>query len=223
MLCLETMGMEEVLPAVVVGFEVADDVATDDAALPAPDPAVLSIAQQAGGRSMSYPTVVGAILPLAANVELGERGAADLIRGLRAMAEDPDEVVLEREFPALHAAVLTWGDPYQPEELRRLHARVARGFRLPPFESGIEAFIRCAPADPLTHVRDWRVFSCARRDPADGLASVDDYVLRAERHRLIVDDQRRFDEHLVQVLIATGERLGVTGAPRLFLLWSNSD
>jgi hypothetical protein len=194
MLRLEPMGTYA-LPAVAVGFEVADDVAARAAALGDADPALLLIDQQAGGLCMSYPTVVGAMLPLAANVEHGEAGAADLIRGLRAMAEDPDQALLEREFPALHSVVFTHGDPYQPEELRRLHARVARGFRLPPFESGIEAFIRCAPADPLGYLRDWRVF----------------------------DGGRRFDDRLLQALIALGERIGAAGAPRMFLLWSNSD
>ena len=115
MLQLECMGMDEVLPAVVVGFEVEGDVLDRAIAIDDPADGILVFAQQAGGLSMSYPCVVGAALPLAVNADRGGDAAAHVIRGLRAMAEDPDVELLAREFPALRSAVLTWGKPVLDE------------------------------------------------------------------------------------------------------------
>jgi hypothetical protein len=222
MLRLEPMAMDGVLPAVVVGFEVAGDDLQRAAALPDPPDGVMLLDQQAGGLAMSYPSVLGVVLPLAANVGRAGPRAADVIRGLLAMQEDPDLAALEREFPALRAMVLSQGDPYTRGDLDRLHAFVGRAFRLPVFESGLEAFVRCAPADPLAYLRGWQSFSCTPR-PDSGLSVLDAYGLRAYRAELVVDDTRLFDETLLDAVCTTGARVATHGAPRLFLLWTNSD
>jgi len=218
--------MDDVLPAVVVGFEVEDDVLERAVAIADPPDGVLLFAQQAGGLSMSYPSVVGAALPLAANADRGTEAAAaaSVVRGLRLMAEDPDVALLEREFPALRSAVLTWGDPYDRAILDRLHAFVRRAFFvLPAFESGIEAFLRCASAEPLVAVHDWRVFSCGLRESGRGFTVLDDSTLRSNRADLNIETSLRYDDAFHGALCATGERIGASGGPRLFLLWTNSD
>ena len=224
MLQLECMGMDEVLPAVVVGFEVDGDVLDRAIAIDDPPDGVLVFDQQAGGLSMSYPCVVGAALPLAVNADRGGDAAAHVIRGLRAMAEDPDVELLAREFPALRSAVLTWGKPYDRAVLDRLHAFVRRAFlTLPAFQSGIEAFVRCAPAEPLAAVRGWRAFSCALRESGRGITVLDEASLRTGRADLVVDDRLSYDDRLHAALCATGARIGAAGEPRLHLLWTNSD
>jgi hypothetical protein len=129
-----------VLPAFVVGYEVAA------ANVEAP-PWIIELQQQAGGYCMSYPTVVGAVLRLEANLDRMPDGAR-LLRGLQAMAEDPDWATLRAEFPVLAALaalftadgyrLLAWADLGErtlfapravdtPDDLQRLRVRVDAG------------------------------------------------------------------------------------------------
>ncbi|WP_257459537.1 hypothetical protein [Archangium lipolyticum] len=68
---------------------------------------LLRLDQQAGGYCMSYPSVLGAVLRLDANLERGRNDPARAVRGFQAMAEAPDMKLLERDCVASPPARLT--------------------------------------------------------------------------------------------------------------------
>ncbi len=228
MICLEPLGTDVFLPAIVLGHEVPDAVTAEqlDAALPAEGP-IVCVHQQAGGYCMSYPTVVGALLRLAANRGRDGQPLDLLVRGLKAMAEDPDMQVL-RQHPALLALVYTHGRPYDPRELASLTRHLGRFLDVPAIASGIEAFVRFAPCDLLAVFRGWKVLSC--RLPAPDPARAPLYRNLPGQHfddsnarDLIRDDKRTLGGDLLRELADVGQRLGLRDPPTAFLLWENSD
>ena len=225
MVVIEPLGTQVLLPAFVVGFELPEGDARDRVRRWAESPDwIVTLDQQAGGRCMRYPTVVGAVLRFTDNVVRFSRNAEFLIRGFQAMAEDPQLDVLERDYPTLHAMVNTWGDDYNPQQLQRLGAFLARGLAVPEVESGFEAFIRFAPCDPLDYLADWRLL---RVEVLAGLRDIyrDQVCPTVEESNL---DKLRLrgdlvlDVQCVGELQALGSRVG-QAHPRLFLLWENSD
>jgi hypothetical protein len=221
MLTLEPLGMPEVLPAFVVGFEPSPAGRGLPKELDAP-PWMLQLDQQAGGLCMTYPRVFGAVLRLEANLDKGRNRPQDLVRGLHAMAEDPDMEVLA-EYPVLRSLVKTQGDPYDRPELRRLSAFVSQYFDVGPFESGIEAFVRCADLDPRVFF-GWRAFSCAFKPGFQPTSTViDDGMLHAEASNLVLSDDEIFGDSMLQQLEDAARSLALFLTPRVFLLWENSD
>jgi hypothetical protein len=87
--------------------------------------AIVVVEQQAGGVAMSYPVVMGAVLRLEPNRHRGLRDLEPLLRGMRAMAEEPDLKLLEREYKVLRSLVLTSGSAYTESELRTLQDYLA--------------------------------------------------------------------------------------------------
>src|SRR5687767_3700360 len=118
MLRIEPLGTDVFLPAFVVGYELpvgpartfANNVV--DRLAPEPGP-LLVLDQQAGGYCMRYPSIAGVVLRLEANDGKARAPLKDFIRGLKAMAEDPDLELLESEFPVLRQLVYTRGNPYE--------------------------------------------------------------------------------------------------------------
>jgi hypothetical protein len=154
----------------------------------------------------------------------------ELVRGLKAMAEDPDLDLLEAEFPALRELVYTIGMPYKELELRRLQSFVRRFIDTPLVESGIEAFVRYEPCDILYYFGGWNVLSWKLVEPDRRVGSIcgDDVPARycVEQGNvcdLLCDDNNILDESLLETISRLGRRLGLAGPPRLFLLWENSD
>jgi len=126
---IEPLGCGTILPAFVIGHavEVDDDLDRIDAS-----PGIVVIGQQAGGSCMQYPVLIGALVRLEPNRHRGLHDLDALVRGFRAMAEDPDLALLEREYPVLRSLVQTKGAQYSPAELLSLQRYLADDVTLPP-------------------------------------------------------------------------------------------
>jgi hypothetical protein len=109
---------------------------------------------------MSCPSVLAAVLRLEANADKGRKDLAHLLRGFRCMAEDPDPDTLRRDYPVLARLVLTHGTEYTRRELRDLENVLSAHVLVPPLRSGIEAFVRQEPCDPLDYFRGWKMLRC---------------------------------------------------------------
>lgn len=203
-----------VLPAFVVGYEVAG--ANVDAA-----PWIIELQQQAGGYGMSHPTVVGAVLRLEANLD-HLVGGEHLLRGLRAMAEDPDWATLRTEFPVLAAMCGTIGRPYDRAERLRWEGLLRDHVAVPDVVSGLEAFLRFADADADALFAGWRTLSC-RLSGELAEADVLDAMLWSYGDALQIDEERSFGRAELDAIAALGRSIGEAGPPRIFLLWENSD
>jgi hypothetical protein len=178
---------------------------------------------------MRYPTVIGALLRLEANREHAKQKPEPLLKGLRAMAEEPDLPLLERDFPVLRALTLTHGADYSEGELTALHELIAPYFDLPAFARGCEAFVELAPCKPLARFAHWRVMSCALADAGQRKGSAyrpgaaDYFIDEANIGDVRITDERELDAALMSDLEHIGETLGRTQPPSVFLLWENSD
>ena len=227
MIHIEPLGTGVILPAFVVGYE-----------LPRGDPDrlrgvpswVVAVDQQAGGLAMSYPSVVGAVLRLEANADKARKDLTRLVRGFRCMAEDPDLGTLRRDYPVLAGLVLTHGAEYAGRQLRDLENLLSAHLRVPPLRSGIEAFVRHEPCEPLDYFRSWRVLRCAVRCDGPRRGSVyafpepsGYYVDDSNLADLDLADDVAYDQERQEELAAFGARLGRAGLPDLFFLWENSD
>jgi hypothetical protein len=227
MIHIEPLGTGVILPAFVVGYELP----RAEAALPeGMPPWVMAVDQQAGGLAMSYPSVVGAVLRLEANAHKAVKDIARLVRGFRLMVEDPDLGTLRREYPVLAGLVLTHGAEYTRRQLLDLGNVLSAHVRVPPLRSGIEAFVRHEPCDPLDYFRGWRVLRCGvRRDgprrgsiyafPEPSGYHVDDSNLAD----LDLADDVAYDEACQRGLMALGAAWARPGPPDVFLLWETSD
>lgn len=223
---IEPLGCGILLPALAVGYQLTDDDEID--ALSAPGE-VLAIEQQAGGMNMRYPTVIGALLRLEANRQHAKQKPDALLRGLRAMAEEPDLALLEKDFPVLRRLTLTHGADYTAAELSALHELMAPYFDLPDFARGCEAFVELAPCKALTRFAQWHVMSCALADEGQRKGSAyrpgasDYFIDEANIGDVRITDERELDATLMSDLAQVGEALGRSGPPSVFLLWENSD
>ncbi len=220
MIILETV---ETLPAVVIGFELDDDKKLLN--LTGLPPWLFIIEQQAGGLCMTHPTVLGLVLRLGANVDKGKPGLAEVLRAMEAMAEDPDMDLLYSDFLFLVDLVKTWGNDYDTAELKCLHEFISTGLNLPEFESGLEAFLRCVPGDPLAFFSGWRVFTCALKPEAQAKypPAVRIWDSFSTDPEIDHDDDLVFDESILKALIGYGEELIGQSKPQIFVLWQNSD
>ncbi|PCC71360.1 hypothetical protein SAMN02745121_00900 [Nannocystis exedens] len=228
MISLEPLGTGVFLPAILIGYEAPGAVSLEhlNAALP-PDGAIVRVFQQAGGDCMSYPTAFGALLRLEAN-RGRDGGPLDvLVRGLKAMSEDPDMETL-RQYPVLRALVGTSGRSYESSELDSLARYLERFFDVPAFVSGLEAFVCFAPCDALEFFGGWNVLTC--RLPTHDDARLTIYADTPGHHfdesnasELIRDDIRVFDAERLRAIADLGQRLGLPGRPSAFLSWENCE
>lgn len=217
MICIEPLGTGVFLPAILIGYELPGDASDEQLDRLTPqDDRILGVSQQAGGVSMSYPHAVGTLLRLEANLDRGIRPLGELVRGLKAMAEDPDMELL-RQFPTLRQLVLTQGEPYGRAELDRLAAYLGRFLELPPIAGGLEAFVRFAPCAALAHFGGWRALRCRPASPAIR------HFESGNIPELRRDDASVLDGSLMCSLTGLGPQLGLRSQPAAFLLWENSD
>jgi hypothetical protein len=227
MIHIEPLGTGVILPAFVVGYELPHG----EPALPDGGPSwVVVVDQQAGGLAMSYPSVVGAVLRLEANTDMARKDIARLIHGFRLMAQDPNLATLRREYPVLAGLVLTHGTEYTRQELRDLGNVLSAPFRVPPLRSGIEAFVRHDPCNPLDYFRGWRVLRCGLRRDRPLRGSI--YLFPGSSHYHVDDsnladldlaDDVAYDEACQRELMVLGAAQARPGLPDVFLLWENSD
>lgn len=222
---IEPLGTDVILPGIVLGYELGESAILES--ICPPDAARhIHISQQAGGLAMSYPSVIGLVLRLASNLAELQEGQK-VIRGLKAMAEDPKLSLLKREYPEFARLVLTHGQPYSKEQLDSLSDALRLHMRLPPIESGIEAFVRFEACDLRSYFDGWNVLAASA--PA-GLASIYDPAIADRIHiddsnvrQLSLQDDTCFDSASFASLVALGGVLGSKNCPRAFLLWENSD
>jgi len=214
------------LPALIVGHELPEGAVSERVRGWANSPEwVITIHHQAGGMAHSiYPTVAGLVMRLDDNVERISGDGRFLIRGFRAMAEDPDRGLLRRDYPVLLKLVETRGDDYSADELQSLHRLLGPYLTLPPIESGREAFVRLTPCDPLLHFAGWKVLS-ARALPGCRSHYVREACPTAEEGNLggfAFSTEAVFDAAKAAGLERLGELVGAD-RPRVFLLWENCD
>ena len=230
MIRIEPLGTGIFLPAFVVGYELlaGEEDSRLDSISPDGTP-LLVLDQQAGGYCMSYPSVAGAVLRVEANDGNGTRAFADLVRGFKAMAEDPDLALLEAEFPSLRRLVYTTGGPYGRTDLQRAQGFLRRFVNVPGVEGGIEAFLRFGRCDVLDYFGGWNVLSCRLTEPhrrRGSLPTEAPACYRVEQGNvsdLSCDDGDVLDEKLLGRVRELGRALGRDDDPRVFFLWENSD
>ncbi len=217
MICIEPLGTEVFLPAILIGYELPDAVSDEQLDRLTPqDDRIVEVFQQAGGMCMSYPRAVGTLLRLEANLDRGIRPLGPLVRGLKAMAEDPDMKLLS-QFPVLRELVATRGQPYTRAELDRLSAYLGVFLELPPIASGIEAFVRFAACAPTAHFGGWKALRCRPCTPTLR------HFESGNTSELRRDDNSVLGGSLMHSIIGLGPQLGLHARPAVFLLWENSD
>jgi hypothetical protein len=86
MIHIEPLGSDVILPAFMIGYELPMPESNPDHLFDLPR-WIVTVDQQAGGMSMSYPSVVGAVLRVGANQDKGKKDLGHLIKGLKVMAE----------------------------------------------------------------------------------------------------------------------------------------
>jgi hypothetical protein len=219
------LGTGVLLPAIVVGYEVTQsaveivDAVPDEMEVPS---WIWFVSQQAGGYCMEYPSVLGAMLRIESSQDFGKE-VAFMVRGLQAMAEDPDEDLLQRDYPALASLVLTWGEAYPRASIEKLANFLARYIRLPPIASGIEAFIRFQPCDPLDYLECWKMlqYELPGQDVANttGVTIIDDSNVR----ELVLREDELLSAAHLDALQRLAAAAGLEGPPSMYLLWENSD
>lgn len=212
------------MPAFVVGYEIPDGTLDYLHGLAGLPDWLMAFAQQAGGYGMSYPTVVGACLRWQDNFHCFDGSADWLIRGFQAMAEDPDETLLQSEYPTLARLVYTRGDAYTLAEVQSLEQFLRHHMSLPPIEGGIEAFIRFVPSDLLSAFGRWQVLAAVPGPDFDSIYSGLPGLYADDTNVGCLDfsTDGQFDRAKLDVLASFGVCIGQQ-YPRAFLLWENSD
>lgn len=230
LISVEPLGTDVFLPAIVLGWEL-DHSASErlDQHGHAP-PWFLHVMQQAGGQCMSYPECAGMLLRLEDNRDHFLHDPDTLIRGFKLMAEDPKLGILKRDYPILRGLVDTFGRPYEDGPLRQLDAFLSGFLRLPPIDSGIEAFLRFVDAEPLTYFRGWRGLQCNLRPKDQRVGSVYRinegrvyYIEESNREDILRSDDIEVSETMLAALKDFGKSVDLNAPIHIFLLWENSD
>jgi hypothetical protein len=226
------LGTGIFLPAFVIGYEIIDydDFERRLTGKPTLPDWFICLWQQAGGYIMHYPTVVGAVLRLAANLTKGSPDLPSLIHGFQLMAEDPDIFTLRREFPVLRQLTLTWGEDYSSEQLSLFSTYLSQFVKVPAIENGLEAFIRFTACNPLDYFRDWNVMSCTLQPTSQLKGKIffrnqepAYYVDESNLEDLSIKDVSLYTDELDAAITQWGVQLGLITPPRIYLLWENSD
>lgn len=222
MLRIEPLGTDVVLPALFLGF---NESVGDHSARPLDGlEHAVAIDQQAGGLAMSYPSAVGYLLRLSDNMDIAFQDPTDVIRGFRAMAEDPKLGVLSRDYPALRPLAATRGDLIPKEDLAALDRCLSQYFALPRLESGLEAFLQFAECNLAEYFVGWQAAKpTLAREPRRLYGPTQDtYIDGSNVSCIDWSETVLIDAGLLHdlSLLGTKEQLG---PPQAFLLWENSD
>jgi hypothetical protein len=223
---IEPLGCGVFLPAFVIGYAVEDD---DELEALDVAPLIVVLDQQAGGSRMQYPSMIGVVVRMEQNRDRGLRDLGVLVQGFRAMAEEPDLALLEREYPVLRALVQTKGAPYTPDELHSLDRYLADYLKLPPAARGIEACVQFADCDPRALFAQWHVMSCTlavetrRRGSIYRSAGGAYHIDESNLQDIALDDNVPLEGGAWHELTRLRQLLRRPRPPQLFLLWENSD
>jgi hypothetical protein len=216
---ITVLGTGDLMPVLVYGFE-ATKLSVDSGAqfcLPldgdAPDWLIAAFVQ-AGGYSMSYYSVVGAVFRLADNAARANKDPSKLLRSFHLMAEDPDLPALKREFPRLVNLCATRGKPYDSAQLATIGQWIQSYFPVPSPQGGLEAFMR------LGHPSDEQMFGWNHLHVKNSPRVLEDLAVR---EAVVV--RGKFGPNERRLLKQIGERLfsGPAALPQLYLVWENSD
>lgn len=208
---METLGCPDLVPALVLGFESASPHSSEQWERFGDLPRwFFEVLVQAGGYSMSYRCILGAVLRLEGNAEQARTDPAPLIRALELMAEDPDFEALRAEYPGLLPLCGTYGERYDDDALSRLQNRLQRTYDLPPLVGGLEACVELAG-----DVRATLGWKCVVAD--QGVTDMDAQGAGWAESAIV-------DERMLHEL----ERIASACAPRspnlgLWLVWESSD
>lgn len=230
MIYIEPAGAPSILPAIVVGYELKGQTTSPINMIPDLPDWLVTLNQQAGGRAMQYPVVVGVVLHLASNIDKGTAQMTSLIAGFGAMAEDPDIALLRDRYPVLHNLCLTFGEFYNSAQLVALHDLLTQSLTVPRLESGLEAFVRFVDCDPLAFFSGFRALSfelAAQYYINHPGCLPSSYARHADVGELEVTSDVVFGAAIVDQLKAFAQRCltleAAAVSPRCFLLWENSD
>jgi len=160
------------------------------------------------------------VLRLEANAKFGKASVPDLVRGIKAMAQDPDYALLEREYPLLRGFAGTFGNPFSRHDLRLLDLYLKRYFNTPTMVEGMEAIVQFETCDPLDYFGGWNVLSAKRKShvPQDRYYFDEDL-----KSQLDLEDTASLDISLIRHLRDVGMSFAKQGHPRVYLLWENCD
>lgn len=225
MVIFQPLGTNVLLPAFLIGYELDESRAFDEIPKGAKLPDwIVGVAQQAGGMSMRYPSVIGSLLRLTDNMDRFLNEPSFLIRGFRAMAEDPEIELLEKEFPDLRVLVQSRGENYSPAQLHTLDTFLARHLHVPLAISGFEAFVRFQSCDLVHFFGGWRKLQVTvgpnLRQLYPGFP--DDYVDESNLDSVELRTDSLFDQNALRALGELGLLIHQP-ALSLFLLWENCD
>lgn len=221
MITIEPLGMHVVLPAFVIGYEYSDtfvEKAQQISNGKTPD-WLFDIDHQFGGYWTFLGRVVGAVLRLEANRDKGITDLSPLIRGIKAMSEDGDRTIL-KDYPLLDQMAYTYGTTYSAEELKAFEDYLSGYLRIPPIQSGKEAYIMHVQCNPLDYFAGWKVMSCRVNPEGNPRTYFDEF----SRDEIEFFDEVVYGES-VQNYLNEAARDGIFKLPhpRVFLLWENSD
>ena len=230
LISIEPLGTDVFLPAIVLGWELDHEASERLKEHGHAPPWFLHVMQQAGGLAMSYPECAGMLLRLEANRDHFLRDPEILIRAFKLMAEDPKVGILKQDYPVLRELVLTHGSPYENAALRQLDTFLAAFLRLPPSDSGIEAFLRLVAADALTYFSGWQGLQCKLKPEDQRMGSEYDlneglvyYITDHNRDDVLRSDDIEVSETRLAALTDFGRSVDLNTPIRAFLLWENSD
>jgi len=212
---LTALGTGDLMPALLYGFEFPDaaEAPPEHSSSPPEEPPdwLITTSVQAGGYSMSYYTVVGAVFRIADNTSHALQDPTPFIRLFHLMAEDSDIRAIERDFPQQRELCGTWGAAYNSNQLGRLDRWLRRFFSLPSPRDGLEAFVRLGM--PTEHqMLGWTHLHVL--NPPQTLEGLGVQAALTTRDAFGPPDD--------DFLQAMGSRIGGR-APELYLVWENSD
>lgn len=223
MLSIEPMSTA-VLPCIALGFELAkrnthvfDDFNGDQ-------PWLMRLDQQACGNVMCYPSVFGVVLRLIDNPQACHGELNEVVTGFMAMGESWNQKSTLNNYPVLSELTETIGEEYKSDQLDNLNKYLNEYFRLPPFLSGYEAFMRFEECDCLSYFNGWKMLNAQLKHNHLADYSPSDPV-RITYHNfddLELDSSMIFSSEVFEELSSIGKaRTNIK--PSAFLLWENCD
>jgi hypothetical protein len=201
------LGVDEWLPAIVLGRTLS---AGDLSAVP--PPCLFRIEHQYGGLLCCQVELVGAVMPLAPI-----RAASALLTGFEALGCDSPDGRLIRRHPELAPLHFSAGEPYNEDQLACLRGFLgqAPALRLPTVLGGYEALVDLDPA--WESVRSLEGLPVLSPEIAPGVGLLDEDATDAVMGPVGLHQGTVLTRSLYSGLSSW------LRAPRLLLLWGNSD
>lgn len=211
---VDNYAMPNLVPCIVVGYEDVD--VTAEAAHD-----MIALHAQAGGLSCAQMRAVGYVLRIAAAAEFARSDPWPLVRAFQDISDDRTHTTGPSDDVGFAGG--TSGEPLNKEILAQLDAVLAKYFRLPPLDSGIEAFARFDVVDVLAYFEDWPLWTIAARDGSEESRWVEDYGSTPIAESYVATDALRFAPAHVARLQTLARTMRIEQPVRAFLVWGNSD